>query len=456
MDQKLKKIKDSKKNFFIKTFGCQMNEYDSKRIVDILKKFGFQEKKDLESLDCFILNTCHIREKATEKVYHEIGRLKKKYKYQKKPIVLVTGCVAQAENDEMLKRENYIDAVIGPQSYQNIPKVLDQINKNKKSLNFTEFDVIDKFDKLNKLVNLNSKISSFITIQEGCDKFCSFCVVPYTRGSEYSRSIDEIIYEASSLIKNGSREITLLGQNVNAYKYISNNRKFKLSDLIKELDKLKDLKRIRYTTSHPNDMTEDLIECYKYSKKLMPFIHLPVQSGSNKILKKMNRKYTVEKYLSIVKELRNILPKMEFSSDFIVGFPGETDKDFNDTLNLIKDVKFINSYSFVYNKRPGTPAARLASIDPKLQKTRLSILQNLIEKIQIEKNHKSIGTSKEVLVENRMKDQSKYFGRSCELTPVIFDANDHDIGQIINVEIKDFNRNSLFGKKISIKKEDAA
>jgi len=433
-----------------------MNEYDSNRISDLVKQAGYKKTENLENTDCYILNTCHIREKATERVYHDIGRLKKKYKNKKKPIVLVTGCVAQAENDEMLKREKYIDAVIGPQSYQNIPKILLEFDKKKIGLNFTDFDVIEKFDKLNTLENCDSKISSFITIQEGCDKFCNFCVVPYTRGSEYSRSVKEIIDEAKKLILNGVKEIVLLGQNVNAYNYKSQNKNFKLSNLISEMDKIKGLKRIRYTTSHPNDMTDDLIDCYKHTTKLMPFLHLPAQSGSNKILEKMNRKYTKEKYLSIVKKMKKVSPNIEFSSDFIVGYPGESEKDFEDTIDLIKKVNFINSFSFIYNKRPGTPAWNLESVDKEIQKKRLIILQSLLEEIQKKKNKKNVGKFKEVLVENRLKNQSKFFGRTFELTPVIFDANEQDVGKIIDVEIKDCNQNSLFGSKRSSEKEVAA
>ncbi len=362
-----------------------MNEYDSNRISDLVKEVGYKKTENLENTDCYILNTCHIREKATEKVYHDIGRLKKKYRNKKKPIVLVTGCVAQAENDEMLKRENYIDAVVGPQSYQNIPEILLELNKKKVGLNFTEFDVIEKFDKLKTLENFDSKISSFITIQEGCDKFCKFCVVPYTRGAEYSRSLKEIIDEAKKLVLNGVKEIVLLGQNVNAYNYRSGNENFKLSHLIRQLNKIKGLKRIRYTTSHPNDMTDDLIDCYKDVTKLMPFLHLPAQSGSNRVLEKMNRKYTKEKYLSIVKKMKEISPNIQFSSDFIVGYPGESEKDFEDTIDLIKKVNFVNSFSFIYNKRPGTPASSLKSVDKEVQKKRLIILQNLLEEIQRKK-----------------------------------------------------------------------
>ena len=266
------------KKVFIKTFGCQMNEYDSNRIADIIKKIGFYKTTNYNETDCYILNTCHIREKATEKVYHDIGRLKKNFKNKKKPTVLITGCVAQAENDEMLKREPYIDAVIGPQSYQNIPKILQGFNKRKNKLNYTDFDVIEKFDSLNTLKNSDSKISSFITIQEGCDKFCNFCVVPYTRGPEYSRPFNQILEEAKILTDNGTKEIVLLGQNVNAY----NDDDLRLSNLILEIEKIQGVERIRYTTSHPKDMTEDLIEVYKHSKKLMPLVHLPVQSGSDK------------------------------------------------------------------------------------------------------------------------------------------------------------------------------
>ncbi len=433
-----------------------MNEYDSNRIADLVKKIGYKKAENLENTDCYILNTCHIREKATEKVYHDIGRLKKKYRNKKKPIVLVTGCVAQAENDEMLKRESYIDAVVGPQSYQNIPKILLEIDKKKARLNFTDFDVIEKFDKLNTLENFDSKVSSFVTIQEGCDKFCNFCVVPYTRGTEYSRSLNEIIDEANKLTLNGAKEIILLGQNVNAYSYKSGNKNFKLSDLIIELDKIENLKRIRYTTSHPSDMTDDLINCYKDVKKLMPFLHLPAQSGSNKILKKMNRKYTKEQYLATVEKMRNISSNLEFSSDFIVGYPGESDKDFEETIDLIKKVNFINSFSFIYNKRPGTPASNLNSVDNEVQKRRLIILQNLLEEIQRKKNRENIGKFKEVLVENRLKNQNKFFGRTFELTPVVFDAAKQDVGKIIDVEIKDCNQNSLFGSKRNSNKEVAA
>jgi len=434
-----------------------MNEYDSNRISDIFKQFGYNKKDVVNNIDCYVLNTCHIREKATEKVYHDIGRLKKVYRNKKKPFVVVAGCVAQGENEEMLKREPYIDAVIGPQSYHNFPEILHAIEKKKKKINFTDFDVIEKFDKLNNIKNSESKVSSFITIQEGCDKFCNFCVVPYTRGTEHSRSPDHIFDEAKNLISNGVKEITLLGQNVNAYKYKNKGKTFNLSDLIIKLDDLKDIKRIRYTTSHPTDMTDDLIDCHKNVKKLMPFLHLPVQSGSNKILKSMNRKHTREEYLSIIQNLIRVRPNIKFSSDFIVGYPGETEKDFYDTISLVKEVSFINSFSFIYNPRPGTPASNLEGVDRKTQMRRLTKLQNLLVDIQIKSNKNEIGKLTSVLIENRMKNQSKYFGRNENLTPVVTNnTSQKDIGKRISVRIKDCNRNTLFGVKENMEREVAA
>ena len=434
-----------------------MNEYDSNRIADLFKSSGYLQSLNIQDTNFYVLNTCHIREKSTEKVYSDIGRLKKNYRNKSKPIVLVTGCVAQAENEEMLKREPYIDAVIGPQSYHDIPKILKNLDKNTKKFNLTDFDVIEKFDKLNLVKNSNSNVSAFITIQEGCDKFCNFCVVPYTRGAEYSRSPKDIILEANDLVKNGAREITLLGQNVNAYKFIDEKKEIRLSNLINRLSKIEELKRIRYTTSHPKDMTQDLIQCYKNSNKLMPFLHLPVQSGSDRILNSMNRKHTSAEYLSTINKLLKINPEIKFSSDFIVGYPGETEKDFNETISLIKKVNFINSYSFIYSTRPGTPASNLAMIDKEIQKKRLVVLQNLLRKIQMNKNKKEIGKIKEVLVENRMKNRNQHFGRTRDLTPVILSqSKDSDIGKILDVKIEECNQNSLFGRKKIVESEAAA
>ena len=287
--------------------------------------------------------------------------------------MIVAGCVAQAENEEMLKREPYIDVVIGPQSYHKINKILESFKKKKNEE--TDFDTIQKFEYFDKIKNTSNKISSFLTIQEGCDKFCNFCVVPFTRGPEYSRPFNKIINEAEDLIKNGVKEITLIGQNVNAYRYEENSKIYKLSSLINELEKFPELERIRYTTSHPRDMTDDLVDCYLTSKKLMPFIHLPIQSGSNKILKLMNRKHTVEQYLDVYDRLKKINPLIEFSSDFIIAYPGETEEDYNDTVQLIKKLKFINSYSFIFSPRPGTKASELQLIDDEISKDRLKIFK---------------------------------------------------------------------------------
>ena len=444
------------KKIYIKTFGCQMNEYDSNRIFDTIKKNGYEKTDQYEEADCYLLNTCHIRDKAKEKVYHEIGRLKKIFRNKKKPTVIIAGCVAQAENQEMLKREPYIDIVIGPQSYHKINDVILNHYKNKKKKEETEFDSISKFNYLSKIVNKDSNVSSFLTIQEGCDKFCHFCVVPYTRGPEYSRPFDQIIKEAKELIHNGVKEIILLGQNVNAYNYKDENNEYKLSDLLYKLESFDEIKRIRYTTSHPKDMSEDLINIYKKSIKLMPLVHLPVQSGSNKILKLMNRKHTIEEYLKIYKKIKMIKPNIEFSSDFIIGYPEEDDEDFKMTMELINKVKFINSYSFIFSPRPGTVAAGLTLIDKKKSKERLEIIQKKLFDYQIKKNKSLEGKVLNILVENKMKDGIKLFGRTEYMTSVIFEGNEECIGKIVQVEIISSNQNSLFGKLIDGLKKKVA
>jgi len=433
------------KKIFIKTFGCQMNEYDSNRIYDSVKKIGFKKTDDQKNADCFVLNTCHIRDKAKEKVYHEIGRVKKIYRQKNKPIMVVAGCVAQAENQEMLKREPYIDIVIGPQSYHKINEVIKKFIPNSKKEE-TEFDTISKFEYFDKIKNKGNKVSAFLTIQEGCDKFCHFCVVPFTRGPEYSRPLSKILYEAETLIKNGAKEITLLGQNVNAYSYFENSKEYRISNLLNELEKYSELKRIRYTTSHPRDMTDDLIDCYTNNKKLMPFVHLPIQSGSNKILKLMNRKHTVEEYLNIYERLKKINPRIEFSSDFIISYPSETNDDFNDTLNLVKKIKFINSYSFIFSPRPGTKAAELKLIDNEISKERLDEIQKYLFIYQKNKNKSFEGKLVEVLVENRMQNQLELFGRNKFNNSVIFAGDKNNIGKIVQVKIESTNQNSLFGR----------
>ncbi len=433
------------KKIFIKTFGCQMNEYDSNRIIDSVKNIGFNKTDILEEANCYVLNTCHIRDKAKDKVYHEIGRIKKNFRFKKKPLVIVAGCVAQAENEEMLKREPYIDLVIGPQSYHKINKRIEEFIDKQKRLDETEFDAISKFNYLEKIKNSSEKVSSFLTVQEGCDKFCNFCVVPFTRGPEYSRQFDKIINEAKILAANGVREITLLGQNVNAYKY--GNKK--LSNLILEIEKIPEIFRIRYTTSHPKDMTEDLINLYGVSKKLMPLVHLPVQSGSDKILGLMNRKHLIKDYLLIYEKLKKKNPRIKFSSDFIIGYPGEEEKDFYETLELLEKIRFINSFSYIFSPRPGTFASKLKLIDRKILLRRLEKIQNKLFDNQIEMNKSLENKIIDVLVENKTKDGDKFFGRSEYMMPVIFDGNDEDVGKVIKVQIQKSNRNTLFGKLIS-------
>jgi len=433
-----------KQKIFIKTFGCQMNEYDSNRIYDSVKKIGYEKTQNYEEASCYLLNTCHIRDKAKEKVYHEIGRVKKIFRSKKKPLVIIAGCVAQAENQEMLKREPYIDLVIGPQAYHKInDTILNHIKKNKKTEE-TEFDAISKFEYFNKIKNNSGKISSFLTIQEGCDKFCHFCVVPYTRGPEYSRPFKQILDEAKYLADSGSQEIILLGQNVNAY----NNEKYRLSDLILELEKFSEIKRIRYTTSHPKDMSNDLIEVYKSSKKLMPLVHLPVQSGSNKVLGLMNRKHTVSDYYKIYDELKEINPNIQFSSDFIIGYPGEEEEDFKATLELIKKIKFINSYSFIFSPRPGTVAADLNLIHKKISMERLEKIQSQLYDNQMLMNKSLENKTINVLVENLTEDKTQVFGRSEYMTSVIFNGKKEDVGKIVPVKIIKSNRSNLFGERV--------
>ena len=408
-----------------------MNEYDSSRISDFVKKIDYKRTQNLEDADCYVLNTCHIREKATEKVYHDVGRIKKKFRNRKKPIVIISGCVAQAEGEVILKKEKYVDAVIGPQSYHQFNDIIKKLEENKKKINITEFDAVDKFDKLNHIKNLNTNVSSFLTIQEGCDKFCKFCVVPYTRGAEFSRSDKEILKECEELVENGVREITLLGQNVNAYNFKGK----KLSNLISEISKINEVKRIRYTTSHPNDFSKDLIEIHSTSKKLMPLIHLPVQSGSNKILDRMNRKHNIEHYLKLIHKLKKINPLIKFSSDFIIGYPGETDKDFEETLDLIQQVEYINFFSFIFSPRPGTPSANLKQINDSVTKARLIKFQKVADDIKMQYRKKLFNSYAKVLFENKTKGSNKYFGRDEYLNSVIVESDKNLEGIIKNIKI---------------------
>ena len=418
-----------------------MNEYDSNRITDLTKKIGYIKTNNLKETNCYVLNTCHIREKATEKMYHEVGRIKKEFSNKKKPIIIITGCVAQAEGEIILKKEKYVDAVIGPQSYHKINAIIKNIEEKKNKLNETDFETIEKFDELYKYKNSNNKISSYLTIQEGCDKFCKFCVVPYTRGPEYSRSFSEILNEAKDLVSNGVKEIILLGQNVNAYR----NDSKKLADLIYSLDKIEGLKRIRYTTSHPKDMTKDLIQAHGDCKKLMPYLHLPLQSGSNKILKEMNRKHTIDEYLNTIELLKNINPQIKLSSDFIIAYPRETKNDFDKSLEILNKVKFINSFSFIYSPRPGTPASLKSEINYSEAKKRLMIFQSEADKIKIDYKSSLVNKTTKVLVENKSKDRRYYFGRDEFNNSVIIKSEKDLIGKIQNINITNFNQNTLFG-----------
>ncbi len=418
-----------------------MNEYDSNRIYDIVKKLNYKKTEKVEEADLYVLNTCHIREKATDKVYHDIGRVKKNFRNKKKPIVVITGCVAQAEGEILLDKEKYIDAIIGPQSYHQFNETLLRFENKPEKIISTEFDVVDKFDKLNSISNSNNKTSSFLTIQEGCDKFCKFCVVPYTRGSEFSRSEKELFNESVELVNNGAREIILLGQNVNAYKY---NGK-RLSDLICKISQIKDLERIRYTTSHPVDFTKDLIEAHGVINKLMPYVHLPIQSGSNKILKNMNRNHTTEFYLELINKLKSTNPKIKFSSDFIIGYPGEMDIDFEKTINIIKKIQYINTYSFLFSPRPGTPAAKLEKIEINEAKKRLSIFKKTAEEIKSNYRKSLLNKSSIVLFENKTKNKNEFFGKDEFSNPVIVRCKENLEGKIKKVRITHENSSTLFG-----------
>jgi len=423
-----------------------MNEYDSDKISDLMQSVNFVRSETPTDVDCVIFNTCHIREKATEKVYSDIGKIKKLNRSKKKPIFVLAGCVAQAQGEEIFKRTKDVDIVVGPQSYHRLPEQVKNFFERKENFSDTNFELIEKFDTLDNLKTFRkSKISEFLTIQEGCDKFCSFCVVPYTRGAEFSRSLNSILTEAKKLADNGVKEITLLGQNVSAYKFIDGNKTYNLAKLVDEIAKIDSIYRIRFTTSHPNDMDQELIDAFKYQKKLMPQLHLPIQSGSNKILKLMNRKHTREYYLDLINKFKEVNPEIEFSSDFIIGFPGEEEQDFNDTLDIIKKVNFVNSYSFIYSQRPGTPAVERDQVLLNICKERLLELQNLLADIQLKKNQQLVGKKIQILVENKTKKIDQFFGRSKFMHSVFFNSNHVNDGDLLDIEISSCNKNNLFG-----------
>ena len=430
-----------------------MNFYDSDRMKDLLKPHGYQLDDNEDDADLIVLNTCHIREKAVEKTYSELGRIRdkitiRKEKTGKKSIVAVAGCVAQAEGKEIMKRSPWVDIVVGPQSYQNLPELISKVDPIKKNKNINiDFPTIPKFDHLKTNIEERGK-SAFLTIQEGCDKFCTFCVVPYTRGSEYSRPLSSIMDEARKLIDVGVREITLLGQNVNAWNSNGlDNKTWGLGKLIDELAKIKELKFIRYTTSHPLDMDIELIKSHRDNKKLMPYLHLPAQSGSDYVLKMMNRKHTAKEYLKIIETVRYYNPKIAISGDFIVGFPGETEKDHNSTLSLIKQVNYAQAYSFKYSKRPGTPGSVfLNHVSEDTKNYRLFEVQELLRSQQLSFNKKTINSNMEVLVLKKGKKKNQYLGRSPFNQSVYFShKNENLIGSIINLNITEAFQNSLTG-----------
>lgn len=434
-----------KKKAFVKTYGCQMNVYDSQRMGEALVSDGYELTEKPDNADLILLNTCHIREKAAEKIYSELGRYKKLKANKPSLKIGVTGCVAQAEGKEIIKRQPLVDLVVGPQAYHRLPKMLQSLSEGKRSIDI-EFPTEDKFLHLPKMHVTKLPPAAFLTVQEGCDKFCAFCVVPYTRGAEVSRSPKHLIAEAQGLVEKGVVEITLLGQNVNGYLFENVGDGWDLARLISELAKIPDLKRIRFTTSHPNDMSDSLINIFGNEEKLMPYLHLPVQSGSDKILKAMNRRHSVDKYLNILSRVRKARPDIALSGDFIVGFPGETDSDFQDTLDLCNEVGYAQAYSFKYSSRPGTPAAELEEIEEEKKSERLLSLQSLLTLHQKNFQKRMIGNKYPVLIEKKGKKIDQVVGRSPYLQPVFIKGSIDLLGNIVPVEMKSYRTNSLEGE----------
>ena len=434
-----------KKKAFVKTYGCQMNVYDSQRMGEALVSDGYELTEKPDNADLILLNTCHIREKAAEKIYSELGRYKKLKANKPSLKIGVTGCVAQAEGKEIIKRQPLVDLVVGPQAYHRLPKMLQSLSEGKRSIDI-EFPTEDKFLHLPKMHVTKLPPAAFLTVQEGCDKFCAFCVVPYTRGAEVSRSPKHLIAEAQGLVEKGVVEITLLGQNVNGYLFENVGDGWDLARLISELAKIPDLKRIRFTTSHPNDMSDSLINIFGNEEKLMPYLHLPVQSGSDKILKAMNRRHSVDKYLNILSRVRKARPDIALSGDFIVGFPGETDSDFQDTLDLCNEVGYAQAYSFKYSSRPGTPAAGLEEIEEEKKSERLLSLQSLLTLHQKNFQKRMIGNEYPVLIEKKGKEIDQVVGRSPYLQPVFIKGSIDLLGEIVPVEMKSYRTNSLEGE----------
>lgn len=445
----------SLKGLFIRTYGCQMNVYDSERIRDVLRPLGYAPVDAPEAADLVVVNTCHIREKATEKVYSELGQLKRmKEASGGRMTIAVAGCVAQAEGEELIRRQPAVDLVLGPQAYHKLPEMIARASRAIGDRLETEFDTIEKFDALPKTREADGP-TAFVSVQEGCDKFCTFCVVPYTRGAEISRRVDDIVFETRSLASQGVREITLLGQNVNAFHgpapVIEGGDDWTLGQLCRHLSKIGGIERIRYTTSHPRDMDDDLIAAHSDTPALMPFLHLPVQSGSDRILKAMNRGHTADHYRDIIARVRKARPDIAIASDFIVGFPGESDADFEATMQLVRDIRYAIAYSFKYSSRPGTPAAEMhGHLSEAVKDERLQALQALLREQQTEFNASQIGKSLPVLVTGKGRNAGQMHGRSPYLQAVHFEGPEGLNGKIVDVKIVGASLNSLTGELMRV------
>jgi tRNA-2-methylthio-N6-dimethylallyladenosine synthase len=443
------------KKVFVKTYGCQMNVYDSERMRDVLAPLGYAETDRPEEADLVILNTCHIREKAAEKVYSELGKIRRMKQDRaaagREMVVAVAGCVAQAEGEEIVRRARAVDLVFGPQTYHRLPQLLAAREATGRAVVETEFPAEDKFDKLAARRPSGHGVTAFLTVQEGCDKFCSFCVVPYTRGAEFSRPVAAVVSEAQKLAARGVREITLLGQNVNAY-----HGDASFTDLLEQLARIDGLERIRYMTSHPIEMTDELIALHGAELKLMPFLHLPVQSGSDRILKAMNRKHDGAFYRDIIARMRQVRPDIAVSTDFIVGFPGEREQDFEDTMQLARDIDFALAFSFKYSSRPGTPAAAMmGQVDEGVKGERLQALQKLLFEQQTAFNKSQVGRMLPVLVTGDGRMAGQKHGRSPYLQSVHFDDTTARNGDIVSVRILSGSQNSLAGARVALAAEVA-
>ncbi|BCJ89293.1 tRNA-2-methylthio-N(6)-dimethylallyladenosine synthase [Terrihabitans soli] len=440
------------KKLFVRSYGCQMNVYDAQRMADALAPEGYVETQTAEDADLVILNTCHIREKAAEKVYSELGRMREMRAERKAAdgsdvMIAVAGCVAQAEGAEILKRARGVDLVVGPQNYHRLPDLLARAKSGR--VVDTEFAVEDKFAHLpaaSAAKTLARGPAAFLTVQEGCDKFCTFCVVPYTRGAEISRQVSQIITEAERLADHGVRELTLLGQNVNAFHGEGPDGKiWSLGRLLRRIAEIPGIARLRYTTSHPRDMDDELIAAHRDLKQLMPYLHLPVQSGSDRILDAMNRGHTAKDYLKLIDRIRDAQPDLALSSDFITGFPGETDEDFQATMRLARDVTFASTFSFKYSPRPGTPAADMDQVPEEVRSARLLELQALLEEQRQDFNRSSVGRVMSVLFDRAGRHPGQIAGRSPYLQPVQIESDTVSIGDVLPVKIVSNGRNSLFG-----------